>query len=112
MSLSRNTQAEELVSLESTRGDEETILGFQRELVLQLGELNLELVKQIRSEGVENIGARSLPSYLKAFADAASALQQSNDRLIGLETLIGDVEALEQAIQEKAESLEEGTEPP
>ena len=105
-------QAEQLVSLESTRDDEEKILGFQRELVIELGELSVALVRQVRAEGVENIGVRSLPSYLKAFSDAASALQQSNDRLIGLEALINDVEILEQEIQSKAESLEEGAEPP
>lgn len=101
-------KAEELVSLESTRDDEEKILGFQRELVVELGELSIALVKQIRAEGVENIGVRSLPPYLKAFADAVSALQQSNDRLIGLESLIADVESLEEEIQSKTESLEEG----
>jgi len=97
--------------LNSVHSSELATLEVQREIVKKLGELNLELIKQIVSDGVENLSPRQYPSFAKAFADAVAALQSSNDRLIGLESLIQDVESLEKTIQERAEAIDSGESP-
>jgi len=101
-------QAENIVNLASAREDEEKALNIQREIVGELGALTLDFVKRLREEGAEALSPRSLPQFIKSFAEAVSAMQTTNDRLIGLEALISDVEDIEAQIQEKLESVEEG----
>jgi hypothetical protein len=97
---------EELVSLESARDDEERALGYQRLMVSELGQLSVDLIKQIRADGVEQLGANRLGPIVKAFSDSVNMLQATNDRLIGLESLIEDVSQIEEKIQIKAQHLE------
>lgn len=104
-------QAKELVSLASARGDEERALGYQRLLVGELGALSVDLIRQIRADGIENLGPRYVGPIIKAFADSVGMLQATGDRLIGLESLIADVATLEKTLLEKTESEPEGREP-
>lgn len=99
-------QADELVNLASARQDEENILSHQREMVSELGKLSLDLIKHIRSSGVEELSPRSMPGIVKAFSEAVSGLQATNDRLIGLEGLLEDVAQIEKTLQEKLIDIE------
>lgn len=98
--------------LNTARDDELANLSIQREIVSELGELTLEFLQQIRDEGLETLSPRQFPAFVKALADTTAMFQNSNDRLIGMESLISDVESLEKEIQVRAESIEErrGTE--
>jgi len=92
-------KAQEIVSLASARDDEEQALGYQRQMVSELGELSVDLIKHIRANGVEELGPRYLAPIVKSFADAVNMLQSTNDRLIGLEALLEDVATIEKKIQ-------------
>ncbi|MGI8933039.1 MAG: phBC6A51 family helix-turn-helix protein [Phormidesmis sp.] len=96
-------KAEELVSLASSRNDEEKALSYQRLMVAELGQLSIDLIKQMRADGVEELGPRYLGPIVKSFADSVAMLQSTNDRLVGLESLILDVQQIEEALQLKAE---------
>ncbi len=101
-------KAEELVSLASSRDDEEKALGYQRQMVSELGQLSVELIKQIRANGTEELGPRYLAPIIRSFADSVAMLQATNDRLIGLEALIEDVQTIEEKISLKTEPEPEG----
>lgn len=101
-------KAEEIVSIDSARADEEKALTYQRELVNELGLLSVDLVKQIRADGIENLGPRYLGPVIRGFVEAVNVLQSTNDRLIGLESLISDVESIEEALQSRTEPVTEG----
>ncbi|MGI8935075.1 MAG: hypothetical protein ACR2FS_13475 [Phormidesmis sp.] len=101
-------KADEVVSLASARDDEEQALNYQRQMVAELGELSVDLIRQIRADGVEELGPRYLGPIVKSFADSVAMLQATNDRLIGLEALIQDVQIIEQTISLQTESEPEG----
>lgn len=101
-------KADEAVSLSSARADEEKALSYQRQLVSELGQASVDLIKQIRANGIEELGPRYIGPLIKGFVDAVNVLQNSNDRLIGLESLINDVEEIEEALQSRAEPISEG----
>lgn len=97
------TPEEHKADLDSSRSDELETLKIQRQIVSGLGALTLDFVEHLKQEGVENFGVRQFPAFAKAFSDAVTAMQNTNDRLIGLETLIVDVERLESEMQLRLE---------
>ncbi|MGD1866095.1 MAG: hypothetical protein ACFB0D_16225 [Phormidesmis sp.] len=80
------------------KSDDRRILAIQREIVDELSEFSLELIKHIRSEGVESVSPRMMPNFLKTLIEAINAMQNTTDRLIGIEALINDIEKVESAL--------------
>lgn len=91
----------EVVDLDTARSDELSTIKNQRRIALELGELTVDLLVEIRRQGVTDLGIRHLPSTVRAFTEAVSALQNTNDRLIGLDSLISDLIYVERTIKEK-----------
>ena len=80
------------------KSDDRRVLAIQREIVDELSEFSLELIKHIRSEGVEAVSPRMMPNFLKTLIEAINAMQNTTDRLIGIEALINDIEKVESAL--------------
>ena len=94
--------------LANARNNDREILAIQKELVNELSGFSLEVIKHMRNEGAENFSARSFPQLLKALLDTTTALQATTDRLVGIEALIDDIEAIEEKIQQKTSEFAEG----
>ena len=96
--------------LKSARNNDREILAIQKELLAEISGFSLEVIRHMREEGAENFSGRSFPQLLKAFVEATNAMQATTDRLIGIEALLDDIEAIEEKIQLKADELSAGDE--
>ena len=76
------------------KSDDRRVLAIQREIVDELSEFSLELIKHIRSEGVEAVSPRMMPNFLKTLIEAIN--------------LINDIEKVESALS-IAEGESEGS---
>ena len=93
------TPEEAEADLETARDADRKVLAFQNELIGELNEFTLDWIRHIREQGVEELSVRQFPSFCKAVIEVTNAMQATQDRLVGIEALITDVEEVEAALQ-------------
>jgi len=54
----------------------------QREMVRELAEYSVELIKEVREQGVTDMDVRHIPPILKTFMDSLKVLETTTDRVI------------------------------
>ena len=103
-------QAEDLVTVQSARADDLKALAKLEVLVDTVGDVAIDYTSRL-NRGDESADIKNIPLLVRSYREVLSAQQATNDRLIGLEYLIEDVEAIKEKIRTSDEPVERRGEP-